>query len=378
MDIFQWWIVALPIAFVAGWLAARIDVRHLVNETRRLPASYLRGISHLLHDERDKAIEAFLEASKADPDTVELNFALGSLFRREGEAERAIRIHKSILDREGLSDEQRDEAMRELGLDYRKAGFLDLAEECFRILSQRRPGPEVTRELFSIYLAERDWENAIAAMRSAERPAPKVVAHLYCEWAGDIGTPEKRKGELLEKALDAYPRCGRALVLQGVIAQEAGDDEEAIRCWRSLEQRQAEALEVVAVPLMAAHDRLGRPEQGERLLRQYLSRQPTPALFEAVFDALSEHLGYARVADIPEAHLNAFPSPVAVLKWLEVKRRHAQESERESFEKLYLSLVRNDLHVRRVCSRCGFGSSRFYWKCPACQEWETFLASAKE
>jgi len=378
MDIFQWWMAALPVAFMVGWVAARVDVRHLVNETRRLPASYLRGISHLLHDERDKAIEAFLEASRADPDTVELNFALGSLFRREGEAERAIRMHKSILDREGITPDQRDDALYELALDYRKAGFLDLAEECLKRLAQTRPSPEISRQLFSLYQVERDWENAIAVMRSAERPDRKTIAHLYCEWADDIATPEGRKEELLGRALEENPRCGRALVMRGHLARERGDDDAAILTWRKLEQCQAEALEVAVAPLMAAHARVGRARQGEKLLRHYLERQPTPPLFEAVFDAISESLGHAAAGDIPEAHLGAFRNPIAALKWLEVKRRHAVEGERETFEKLYLSLSRSADRVLHVCSSCGFGSSRFYWKCPACQEWETFFPRAGE
>lgn len=378
MGIFAWWLIVLPVAFSLGWLAARIDMRHVISETRRLPRSYLHGIGHLLHDEREKAIEAFLEAAKADPDTVELNFALGALFRQQGETERAIRMHRSILEREGLPAAQRDEAMHELGLDYQKAGFLDLAEQCLKRLAANNPTVDVSRRLFSIYRQQRDWENAIRVARASERPDPRTVAHLHCEWAEDIGVGEGRRAELLAEGAKADPGCGRVLVLQGELAAERGDDRKAIGLWRELERRQPEALEVVVGALMDAHARIGEAEEGARLLRGYLRSRPTGGMFEAVFDALARHSGFKAAADLPEAHLGRLSGPVAALKWLEVKRRHADEKEREAYEKLYLAMVRNDDGIRRVCRECGFGSARFYWGCPACQKWETFLEPARE
>ncbi len=378
MEIFAWWLIVLPVAFSLGWLAARVDMRHVVSETRRLPVNYLQGIGHLLHDEREKAIEAFLEAAKADPDTVELNFALGSLFRQQGETERAIRMHRSILEREGLPDAQRDEALDELALDYRKAGFLDLAEQCLRRLAARSPAVDVSGRLFSIYRQQRDWENAIRVARAAESPDPRTVAHLHCEWAEDIGIGEARREELLAEASRADPGCGRALALRGALAAERGDDDAAIGHWRALERCQPEALEVVVAPLMDAHVRAGRASEGERLLRGYLRSRPTAGMFEAVFDALAGHLGFKAVADLPEAHLGRLGGPIAALKWLEVKRRHADPAEREGYERLHLAMVRDDDGIRHVCRECGFGSVRFHWGCPACQGWETFLRPGQD
>src|SRR5499433_319942 len=131
MEIDYWWLLALPLFFALGWFAARIDIKQLVSESRRLPRSYFKGLNFLLNEQPDKAIEAFIEVVKVDPETVELHFALGSLFRRRGETERAIRMHKNLLERSDLAEEQRLHAMVELGEDYLKAGLLDRAEEMF-------------------------------------------------------------------------------------------------------------------------------------------------------------------------------------------------------------------------------------------------------
>src|SRR6059036_4162101 len=134
MEIELWWLLVLPIFFGMGWLAARIDIKQLLWESRQLPRSYFKGLNFLLNEQPDKAIEAFIEVVKVDPETIELHFALGSLFRRRGEYVRAIRMHQNLLERADLGAEQKVIALAELGQDYLKAGILDRAEEVFRKL----------------------------------------------------------------------------------------------------------------------------------------------------------------------------------------------------------------------------------------------------
>lgn len=136
MEFEYWWLLTFPLFFSLGWLAARIDIKHVLSESRRLPASYFQGLNFLLNEQTDKAIEAFIEIAKADNETVELQFALGSLFRRRGEVERAIRMHQSLLVRSDLEEEKKLTAMNELGQDYLKAGLLDRAEQVFSELQQ--------------------------------------------------------------------------------------------------------------------------------------------------------------------------------------------------------------------------------------------------
>src|ERR1700754_4129723 len=131
MEFDLWWLIAFPIFFGLGWLAARIDIKQLLVESRALPRSYFKGLNFLLNEQPDKAIEAFIEVVKVDPQTIELHFALGSLFRRRGEVERAIRMHQNLVERPDLAPDRKLAALFELAQDYFKAGLLDRAEELF-------------------------------------------------------------------------------------------------------------------------------------------------------------------------------------------------------------------------------------------------------
>src|SRR3954452_16472105 len=152
-----WWLLGFPLFFGLGWIAARIDIRHLVSESRSLPRSYFKGLNFLLNEQPDKAIEAFIEVVKVDPETVELHFALGSLFRRRGEDDRAIRMHQNLLDRPELASDQKLSALSELGEDYLKAGILDRAEEVFKKLEKSSQSSSARGHLLEIYEQEKDW-----------------------------------------------------------------------------------------------------------------------------------------------------------------------------------------------------------------------------
>ena len=168
MDFEYWWLLGLPLFFGFGWMAARVDIKQLLRESRAMPRSYFKGLNFLLNEQPDKAIEAFIEVVRTDPETIELHFALGSLFRRRGETDRAIRMHKNLLDRSTLADEQRLHALFELGQDYLKAGLLDRAED---VLSKLRDSPlrrEALGLLLEIYQQEKDWSKAIETAHAME------------------------------------------------------------------------------------------------------------------------------------------------------------------------------------------------------------------
>ncbi len=161
MEIELWWLLALPAFFALGWIAARIDIKQLLKESRALPRSYFKGLNFLLNEQPDQAIEAFIEAARVDPETIELHFALGSLFRRRGETDRAIRVHQNLIERDGLSATQRLHALSELGQDYLKAGLLDRAEEIFLKLRGTERDEEALQNLLEIYQQEKEWAKAV-------------------------------------------------------------------------------------------------------------------------------------------------------------------------------------------------------------------------
>ena len=188
MDFELWWLLPIPVLFFAlGWIAARIDIKHLLTESRALPLSYFRGLNFLLNEQPDKAIESFIEVVKVDPQTIDLHFALGSLFRRQGEVDRAIRMHQNLLDRPDLPADRRESAVFELAQDFHRAGLLDRAEELFTRLDGTPYEHPSLSFLLSIYEQEKDWPKAIAVSRRmeaiAKQPYHKEISHYDCELA---------------------------------------------------------------------------------------------------------------------------------------------------------------------------------------------------
>ncbi|MEA3116520.1 MAG: lipopolysaccharide assembly protein, partial [Caballeronia sp.] len=255
MDLDFWWLLVIPVAFALGWMASRYDLKTLLSENANLPRSYFRGLNFLLNEQHDKAIDAFIEVAKLDPETIELHFALGNLFRRRGETDRAIRVHQNLLSRADLPVAERDHALFELGQDFLKAGLLDRAEETFRSLEAGEYALGAQRALLTIYEIEKDWNKSIAtAGRIQEMGAAtleKEVAQFHCELAQEAlqrKNPADARAEL-KLALAANPDNVRATILVGDVDAAGGELESAIVCWRRVEEQNAAYLPLVAEKL---------------------------------------------------------------------------------------------------------------------------------
>jgi lipopolysaccharide biosynthesis regulator YciM len=189
MEFEIWWLLGIPVFFALGWIAARVDIKQLLSESRSLPRGYFKGLNLLLNEQPDKAIDAFIEIVKLDPETADMHFALGNLFRRRGEIERAIRVHQNLLARPDLPLEQQVHAQYELGMDYLKAGLLDRAEETFNCLVDTQYGVQARRALLEIFQREKEWRRAIEAAEGLQESGAgarhKEIAQFYCELAQD-------------------------------------------------------------------------------------------------------------------------------------------------------------------------------------------------
>ncbi|MGH8689570.1 MAG: lipopolysaccharide assembly protein LapB, partial [Burkholderiales bacterium] len=238
MEFEYWWLLGFPLFFGLGWIAARIDIRQIVSESRALPRSYFKGLNFLLNEQPDKAIEAFIEVVKVDPETVELHFALGSLFRRRGEYDRAIRMHQNLLERADLGGEQKLQAQMELGQDYLKAGILDRAEEVFTRLESTTQAIAARRALLEIYQQEKDWPRAIEMTRQVETD-PRALAQYLCELAASEAAQSRPDAarRRLEAALEANRKCVRASLLLGDLERNQNDLEKAIEHWKRVESQ---------------------------------------------------------------------------------------------------------------------------------------------
>ena len=216
-----WWLLALPLFFTLGWIAARVDIKQLLSESTALPAAYFKGLNFLISDQHNKAVDAFSEAIEANTDSLELHFALGSLFRRTGETDRAINMHLNLLDKKELTENQKNAVKAELAQDYLKAGLFDRAEELFKGFDDTRYRQPALRALLEIYVREREWLQSVETATELERlsgvPFRVEIAQYYCELAMNdiIAQRQDAARNYLNLALNANKNCVRANVLLG-------------------------------------------------------------------------------------------------------------------------------------------------------------------
>jgi len=379
MEFEIWWLLGIPIFFGLGWIAARVDIRQLLSESRSLPSGYFKGLNFLLNEQPDKAIDAFIEIVKLDPETVELHFALGNLFRRRGETERAIRVHQNLLARPDLPQEHRLQALFELGQDYLKAGLLDRAEETFVQLLETPYGAQARRALLEIFQREKEWPRAIEAAQGLQQSGAggrqKEIAQFYCEMAQDelVHTHPDAALVLLEKALAADRKSVRATLLIGDVAQAKGDLEGALLAWRRVEQQSVPHVALVAQRLMDGYRSVGRAEEGINLLKFYLAEAPSIDLLEVVFKAVLDLHGVEAAKQLASDELRRTPTLLGLDKLLDARLMDARPEIRPE-----LSMVKHLVHgyaqrlARYQCSHCGFKARQFYWQCPGCNRWETY------
>ena len=379
MEFEFWWLLALPVFFGMGWVAARVDLKSLLSESRSLPSSYFRGLNFLLNEQPDKAIESFLQVAKENPQTVELQFALGSLFRRRGEVDRAIRMHQDLVNREDLAPEQRREASFELSQDYFKAGLLEHAEQVLAKMAESDPSAEVHRHLLDIYIQEKDWEKAIDAAKklevSAKRNYQKEIANYYCELASTAhvhGSAEDAH-KFLAKALDANRKCVRANVLRGEWLARAGKHAEAIEAWKAIEAQDPAYFGLVAEGMVESYKALGRGGEGLTLLRGLQHRYPGLDLLNVVYQATAEHEGDEAAWHLVRDEVRRNPTLVGLDHLIDAELVRAPPERRKDLQ-LMKDLVHSHAQALAVylCANCGFKARQFFWQCPACGGWETF------
>ncbi|MGB0713705.1 MAG: tetratricopeptide repeat protein, partial [Gammaproteobacteria bacterium] len=185
----SWIWFVLPLAMVVGWVIGRRGgTTRPKGDEACFDTRYFQGLNYVLNEQPDKAIEVFIKMVEVDSDTVETHFALGSLFRRRGEVDRAIRLHQNLIARPNLDRGQRAQALLELGRDYMLAGLFDRAENLFReLVDARFHIRQAYENLVAIYEQEKDWDNAIKAARNLEGRVPRdmrpVIAQFHCEKA---------------------------------------------------------------------------------------------------------------------------------------------------------------------------------------------------
>lgn len=367
----SWVLWALPLAFVAGWLASRFDIRQWRLETRSAPKSYFKGLNHLLNERQDEAIDAFIEAVQQDPDTTDLHFALGNLFRRRGDYDRAVRVHQHLLQRADLGKEERERAQHALALDFLRAGLLDRAEASLQQLVGTPYEAEAQLALLGLYERTREWAKALPvaqALESAQQGSFKHRrAHYHCELAQealDRGEPDDARAHL-DQALvfapdNARPHLDLARLLAG--GDQPGPAFEQLL---ALARQAPSALPLAARQLAELALLLDRVTETRHLLMAAERLAPSVDHVEAL--ALLEPPGEAR-SSLYLQHLSHAPSLVVAAGWL------ALTAEPTKMPEAVLKAVNKAVTpLRRYrCAACGFEAGTHFWQCPGCQTWDSY------
>lgn len=370
----SWVLWGLPIAFVLGWLASRLDLRQLRVENRQAPKAYFRGLNFLLNEQQDQAIDAFIEAVQNDPDTSELHFALGNLFRRRGEYERAVRVHEHLLSRGDLSRADRQRAQHAIALDYLKAGLLDRAEEALRKLEGTPFESRALLALLAIYERTRDWAQAseIASKLDASGQGnfSGRQAHYLCEQAASLPPVEAEKA--LREAMKISPATARPAIELAALQRRAGDSAGAFKTLSRVAHLVPGAIPLVAKPLTDAAAASGQQAQALEILQASYELARSLDVLEGIV-ALESDPAVARAWYVK--HLEREPSLVAASKWLA-----GEKLEHEQFHPRVQSALDHAVKplTRYRCAACGFEAKQHFWQCPGCQAWDSYPARRVE
>lgn len=372
--------ILLPVAALSGWYYGRKSTKpESGSTTGGLSQDYFKGLNYLLNDRPDKAIEVFVKVLEVDSETVETHLALGNLFRRRGEVDRAIRIHQNLIARPALDREQRGLALLELGLDYMRSGLFDRAESLFKeLLQMGLHERQVLRHLIDIYQQEQDWDEALEHIRRLERITGEdlrtVRAHFYCEKA--LVAQEKHDSagalRLLDRALREDRKCVRARLLAADLHMAAQDFAAAIKQLHRVEHQDIDFLPEAIPRLVTSYGALGRLDDLAGYLETLseLHTGITPVLVLAELTAERRGLEAAKNHIVNE--LRTRPTIRGIDRLIEYALVDADGETREDLALLKETtrrLVENRLSYQ--CATCGFSARLLHWQCPSCKSWST-------
>jgi lipopolysaccharide biosynthesis regulator YciM len=371
----------LPVAALSGWYWGRHSQSSgsANKNTRKLPSDYLVGLNYLINEQPDKAVDIFIKMLEVSGDTFETHLALGNLFRRRGEADRAIRIHQNLIALPQLNKQQRHLALAELGQDYFRAGVLDRAEKIFlQLLEGNEKQITHLQSLLYIYQQQKDWQQAIPVAQRLEKltriSLRAETAHYYCELAevayaaNNIESTQR----YLQQALSSDSQCARASILQGNIAASQADYKNAIRSYKQVKQQDPEFISEIIAPLSRCHEQLNDQQGLIDYLEQCLQEFPRISVVLALAEYLRRLRGDKAAIEFIAQQIQLHPSLRGVGRLLDL---YLANSQGDTKEKLLIlrDLVSGLLADKPVyrCGECGFASKTLFWQCPRCRQWNS-------
>ena len=369
-----WLLLGLPLAFGMGWLASRLDLKQWKRDQQAAPQAYFKGLNLLLNEQQDKAIDAFIEAVQHDPGSSELHFALGNLFRRRGEYERAVRVHQHLLARADLPQAERDRAQHALAQDFLKAGLFDRAEQAYKALAGSAFATDARLALLVLHERARDWPAAIEVARGLESVGAgsfaQRMAHYWCEIAleADARGQPGDADVAIQRAREGAPLAVRPMVLAGQRLLKRGLVDPALAIWGPLLVQHPQAGPVIADEFARAAAGSGHVDTARLQLQNAHAREPGAALLAALLSLEGEG-AERRKAWLDQ--LQKHPSLSAALGLLREHKGGALGPDELSALDAALQAAAKPLQRYR-CAACGFEAQHYFWQCPGCHGWDTF------
>ena len=368
---FQWLLLGLPLFFILGWLGSRFDLRQMRRETSGSPKAYYKGLSLLLNEQQDKAIDAFIETVQNDPDTTELHFALGNLFRRRGEFERSVRVHQHLLVRADLPQAERERAQHALAQDFVKAGLFDRAEAAYKALEGTAYHTEARLALLNLYERSRDWRAALETAQQLETAGTgsfaRRISHYWCELAQTAEEqhhPDEAE-RALQQALKADPSSARPLVMQGQRLLRANRPADAFEAWSELRRRDPAAFTLVAGDYADAAIAAGRAADAKEALEKLLADAPRLDFLGA----------WAKLEADPDVVANRYREMLHAHPTLSAAREVLQQPAIAASAAAVGPLAERSLaDVRTAVTQAAKPLQRHFWQCPGCLSWDSYPA----
>jgi lipopolysaccharide biosynthesis regulator YciM len=377
LDILQmpaWTLAVIPIAIAFLWLLFRTKQNHRQQQSS-LSSEYFKGLNYLLNDEQGKALDIFVKLVESNWDTIDTHFTLGKIYRKNGEMDKAIKIHQGLIARPSLPDRYKSKILLELGYDYLGAGWFDRAEGLFKeVLIQDPKSSEARHNLILIYQQEKDWHKAIdtAVDLFSENPTVigPMIAHYYCELAdinktrGDVNQLETNAN----KAMRYDANCVRASILLADLERSRGDTRKALAIYESIEKQDPESIILVIDSIMHCYSELAMHDKLYEYLLALQERHENLFLQNVIASVLEQTEGKQAAIRYLSSRIKQQPSLAGMQKLASYKQKEIDADEVFSDLSIALTAMTRD-SVEFRCQKCGFSTNTHYWLCPSCNHW---------
>ncbi len=345
----------------------------------KLPRDYLIGLNFLLNDETDKAVDIFIKMLEVDSDTVETHLAVGKLFRRRGEVDRALRIHQNLIARPQLESVYREQAMYELGQDYLSAGMLDRAERIFSELSnEKNYAPQALSTLLEIYEQEKSWQKALDTAVKYQTVSKKnmytTIAHYYCELAEQhFNKNELHQAEnLLENALAVDKLCVRASILFAKVHMRAGNYELALKRLKKIRDQNTSYLSESVDLIASCYEQLKQEDELIAYFKNLMGEYPRVPVVLILAERIRKWKGDKVAANFVADYVRRYPSLRGLHLFVNLYMSSVEGRAKEDMQILQ-NLMKKVLANKPdyQCTSCGFSGRTLHWQCPGCKEWSS-------